>query len=90
VAKTLLIIAIAAVTAGTWRFANLISHKYQHADEVVLMLKLGADPDSAALLEADRQGRMEGYAQLGAYSVSLALLILSVLGLLRSFRNRAR
>jgi len=87
---TLLIVAVAAGAAGTWRFATLISHEYQDANEVVLMLKLGANPDSTGLLEADRQGRLEAYAQRGTYSVSVALLIGSPFGLLRIFRSRER
>ena len=88
--QTVLVVVLTAGAAGTWRFATLILHEYEHAHEVVLTLKIGAYPDSAGVLEADRQGRLEAYAQLGAYSVSLALLIGSVLGLKGSFRNRPR
>jgi len=73
--QTVLVVALSAGAAGTWRFATLILDEYQHTHEVVLTLKLGAYPDSAGVPEADRQGRMEAYAQLGAYSVSLALTI---------------
>jgi len=88
--QTVLVVVLAAGAAGTWRFATLIRHEYEHAHEVVLALKVGAYPGSAGILEADRQGQLEAYAQLGAYSVSLALLVGSALGLKRSFRNRPR
>ncbi len=86
----LLVIALAAAAAaaGTWRFAAMVVHEYEYAQEVVLTLKLGGYPDSAGVLEADRQGRMEALAQLGAYTLCFAALVGSALGLVRSTRKR--
>jgi hypothetical protein len=60
--QTLLVVALAASAAGTWRFSALVIHEYEHAHEVVLTLKLGVYPGSAGVLEANRQGRMEAIA----------------------------
>lgn len=76
----LLAVLLASAAGALW-FASLIRHEYEHAHEVVLMLKIGADPDPSGLLEADRQGRMEAYAQLGAYSICVVLFVASALGM---------
>jgi hypothetical protein len=65
----------------------MVVHEYQHANEVVLTLKLGVYPDSAGVLEAYRQGRMEAIAQLGAYTLCLAALVVVALGIVRSIRK---
>ena len=39
--QTLLVVALAASTAATWRFSAKVIHEYEHAHEVVLTLKLG-------------------------------------------------
>ena len=65
----------------------MVIHKYEYAHEVVLTLKLGVYPDSAGILEAYRQGRMEAIAQLGAYTLCLAALVRSALALIRSIRK---
>ena len=83
----LLIVTLAATAAGTWRFAAMVVLEYEHAHEMVLTLKLGGYPDSAGVLEADRQGRMEAIAQLGAYTLCLAALVGSALGFVRSVRK---
>ncbi len=85
--QTLLAVTLAASAAGTWRFSALVIHEYEHAHEVVLTLKLGVDPDSAGVHEAHRQGRIEGIAQLGAYTLCLAALVASALALVRSIRT---
>jgi len=85
--QTLLVVALAAAAAGTWRFAATVVHEYEHAHEVVLTLKLGVYPDSAGVLEAYRQGRMEAIAQFGAYTLCLAALVGSALGLVGSNRK---
>jgi hypothetical protein len=85
--QTLLVVALGAAAAGTWRSAVAVVHEYEHAHEVVLTLKLGGYPDSAGVLEAYRQGRMEAIAQLGAYTLCLAALVGSALGLVRSIRK---
>jgi hypothetical protein len=85
--RIVLVVALAAGAAGTWRYTTLIIQEYQHAHLVVLTLKLGAYPDPAGVLEADRQGRMEAIAQLGAISICLAMLIGSALALIRSIRT---
>jgi hypothetical protein len=84
----LLVVAVVVAAAGTWRFAAMVVHEYEHAHEVVLTLKLGVYPDSAGVLEAYRQGRMEAIAQLGAYTLCLAASVGSALGLVRSIRKR--
>jgi hypothetical protein len=84
----LLVVALVVGAAGTWQFATMVVHEYEHAHEVVLTLKLGVYPDSAGVLEADRQGRMEAIAQLGAYTLCLAVSVGSALGLVRSTRKR--
>ena len=84
----LLFVALAAAAAGTWRFAGMVVHQYEHAHEVVLTLKLGVYPDPAGVLEAYHQGRMEAIAQLGAYTLCLAALVGLAVGLLRSIRKR--
>lgn len=65
----------------------VVALAYEHAHEVVLTLKLGVYPDSAGALKAYRQGRMEANAQLGAYTLCLAVLVGSVIGLARSLRR---
>jgi len=85
--RTLLVVARAASAAGTWRFSALVIHEYEHAHEVVLTLKLGVYPDSAGVLEANRQGRIEAIAQLGADTLCLAALVGSALALVRSIRK---
>jgi len=85
--RFLLFVALAAAAAGTWRFAAMVVHEYQHAHEFVLTLKLGVYPDSAGVLEAYHQGRMEAIAQLGAYTLCLAALVGLALGLVRSTRS---
>ena len=66
----------------------MIVHEYEHAHEVVLTLKLGEYPDSAGVLDAYRQGRMDAFAQLGAYTLCLAALVGLAVGLVRSIRKR--
>ena len=88
--QTLLVVALAAAAVGSWRFAVMVIHEYDHAHEVVLTLKLGVYPDSADVLEANRQGRMEAIAQLGAYTLCLAALVGSALALVRSIRKKER
>lgn len=85
--QALLVVALAAAAAGTWWFAAMVIHQYEHAHAVVLTLKLGVYPDSGGVLEAYRQGRMEAIAQLGAYTLCLAALVDSALGLARSIRK---
>lgn len=85
--QTLLVVALAASAAGTWRSLALVIHEYEHTHEVVLTLKLGVYPDSAGVLEAYRQGWMEAIAQLGAYTLCLAALVGSALALARSIRK---
>ena len=82
-----LVAALLASAAGALWFAALIRHEYEHSHEVVLILKTGAYPDPSGLVEADHQGRMEAYAQLGAYSMCVALFVASALGLLKRFRK---
>jgi hypothetical protein len=86
--QALLVVALAAAAAGTRWFAAMVIHQYEHAHEVVLTLKLGVYPDSDGVLEADRQGRMEAIAQLGAYTLCLAALVGSALALVRSIRKK--
>jgi len=45
--QTLLVVALAAAAVGSWRFAAMVIHEYEHAQEVVLTLKLGVYPASA-------------------------------------------
>ena len=84
-----LIAALLAGAVGALRFAPLILHSYEHFHEVVMILKLGAYPNPDGVLEAYRQGRMEAFAQIGAYSICIVIFVASALGLSRIARKKS-
>jgi hypothetical protein len=86
----MLIAALLAGAVGAVRFATVILHSYEHFHEVVLILKLGAYPNPDGVLEAHRQGRMEAFAQIGAYSICIVIFVASALGLSRIVRKKCQ
>lgn len=84
------ILLLAGSLVSVVHFQKLIVEKYFLFQELVLTLKSGPEPRKETAKEARHYGTIEVYAQLGVYTLSIVILVLSVGALVRQLRITSR
>lgn len=70
------VLFLATSVASAMHFQKLIIDKYSLFEELVLTLKTGQELNNDRAKEARQQGTIEAYVQLGAYTLSIIVLVL--------------
>lgn len=80
------VLLLAASAVSAVHFQKLIVERYSLFQELVLTLKTGQEPHKDTANEARQYGTTEAYAQLGAYTLSIVILVLCVGALVSQLR----
>ena len=84
------VLFLAASVGSAVHFQKLIVERYSLFQELILTLKTGQEPNKETTKEARQYGTTEAFTQLGAYTLSIVVLVLCLGVIVKQLRITMR